>query len=296
MKNSNAFNTEQLRPNKKLLITGGSGFLGSRIAAYYNNKYDIIAPSHSEMDITDTASVEQIFEKYRPNIVIHCAAQSNVGYCEEHQDETWRINVDGSVNISKASLKYGAKCIICSSDQVYFGSKLDEAHKENEELSPANQYGKEKLCAEKMSLAINSDVVFLRLPWMYDVNSKTDKEHSDFIRTLIPKLQASEIIEYPIYDVRGITNVNEIISNIEHTFSLSGGVYNFGSSNDKNTYETVKTAFELAHLDTSVIKPNLKAFADNHRNISMCTDKINSHDIYFTSTVDGISNTLKNLK
>lgn len=278
---------------KKLLITGASGFLGSRIAEYFREKYDIITPSHNEMDITDETSVEQIFAKYKPDIVIHCAAQSNVAYCEEHPDETWKINVDGSVIIAKAALKHNTKCIMCSSDQVYFGSKINEVHSESEDLTPFNQYGKQKLSAEKMCLEINKDTVMLRLPWMYDVNTKSDKEHSDFIRTIIPKLRTGEIIEYPIYDIRGITNVCEIISNLEQTFLLPGGVYNYGSTNNKNTYETVKTALELANIDSSIIKPNGKAFADNHRNISMCTNKINSYRIYFTETAKGIAAALK---
>ena len=59
---------------KKLLITGATGFVGSRAAAYYQNKYEVYTPTHEEMDITDPVSVRQFFEQIKPDYVIHCAA------------------------------------------------------------------------------------------------------------------------------------------------------------------------------------------------------------------------------
>ncbi len=67
---------------KKMLITGASGFLGSCVAQYYKDKYEVLTPSHSEMDIADESSVMQYFKKTRPDFVIHCAAISEVGRCE----------------------------------------------------------------------------------------------------------------------------------------------------------------------------------------------------------------------
>ena len=59
---------------KKMLVTGASGFLGSRVVKYFSDKFEICAPSHQEMDITDEGSVKRVVESFRPDVVIHCAA------------------------------------------------------------------------------------------------------------------------------------------------------------------------------------------------------------------------------
>lgn len=274
---------------KKLLITGATGFLGSRMAAYYKEKYEVFTPKHSEMDITDAASVENVLSEYMPEVIVHCAAISDVGRCEREPEQSWKINVTGSVNLAKTAAKIGAKCIICSSDQVYFGSKAEGAHREDEVLKPFNLYGREKLAAEQECLKCNPDCVLLRLSWMYDTKTLNAGEHGDFMRTFLSKLNTGEVLSYPVYDVRGISDVNEVIRNIEKTFGISGGVYNFGSPNEKNMYETMVEVFGNLGLDTGRLQRNEQAFRDNPRNISMCQKKLEGCGIVFSSTVDNLT-------
>lgn len=277
---------------KKLLITGASGFLGSRILKYYKNKYEICTPSHQEMDITDELSVLKTFKREQPDLVIHCAAISDTGKCEREPEISWKINVDGCKNIAKAAKEIGAKCLICSSDQVYFGSDNRNPHTEDEELLPANVYGREKLQAEIDSLTVNPDCVLLRLAWMYDIESDTPNEHGDFIRTLFAKLDTSEPFSYPIYDVRGITDVNEVVRNLQKAFALPGGVYNFGSPNEYTTYQTVATLFRDTGLDVARLQKNEVPFRDKPRNLAMSQAKLNHYGIIFSSTPEAL---LRNL-
>ena len=277
---------------KKLLITGANGFLGSRIAAYYAQKYEILTPSHKEMDIADSEQVAEVFQEYIPDIVIHCAAISDVGRCERETEESYRINVLGSVNLAKASAEIGAKCIICSSDQVYFGSMIEGAHQENEELTPCNVYGQHKKEAEQRCLEINQDVCLLRLSWMYDMKTLREGEHSDFFRNLINQLEREEKLYFPIYDKRGITDVNEVVRNLEKTFKIKGGVYNFGSTNDKDTYHTVYEVFMKLGMDVSRLGMNVEAFRENPRNLCMCQKKTEDTGIYFSTTATALENNL----
>ena len=71
---------------KKMLVTGGSGFLGSRVIKYFADKYEICAPSHQEMDITIEQDVYRVMEAFHPDVVIHCAAMSNVGQCQKEPE------------------------------------------------------------------------------------------------------------------------------------------------------------------------------------------------------------------
>lgn len=278
---------------KKLLVTGASGFLGSRIVEFYKETYEVYAPTHKEMDITKEDSVNHIFHQYKPEIVIHCAAISDVGRCEREPEQSWNINVNGSINIVKASKKVGAKCILCSSDQVYFGSLVKEAHKEEEEIYPFNLYGRQKLKVEQECRKIDSTCVLLRLSWMYDVKTVKEGEHSDFFKSLLLQLKGTDKMRFPIYDRRGITDVNEVVQNLEKVFDIAGGVYNFGSPNEKNTFDTVYEVFQKLGLNTDRLEKNEEAFQTNPRNISMCQHKIEECGIVFLSTETGL---LKNLR
>ena len=278
---------------KKLLITGTSGFLGGRIAGYYKDKYEICAPTHAQLDITDEKSVSNVLEEYRPDAVIHCAGVSDLAIFERERERSWRINVDGSVNIAKASDKIRAKCVICSSDQVYFGNRTEGPHREDEELSPVTPYGQGKLCAEQECLKVNPDCVQLRLSWMYDTFTRNGNEHGDFFRNLLRQIEQGEELRYPVYDRRGITDVNEVIRNLEKVFEIPGGIYNFGSPNDMDTFHTMCTVFQNVGLEVGRIGRNEEAYRDNPRDMCMCMDKAATVGIRFRTTVDSLSENLK---
>ena len=88
---------------KTLLITGASGFLGSKILKTYHTRYQILSPSHKEIDITNEVSVNHYFCYHRPDIVIHCAAISDTVTCENDPALSYLVNVKGSENIAKAA-------------------------------------------------------------------------------------------------------------------------------------------------------------------------------------------------
>ena len=273
---------------KRMLVTGASGFLGSRIVSFYSDRYDVYAPFHEEMEITDRESVRRAFERIRPDYVIHCAAVSDVGACEREPERSWKINVDGSRNLAEASAWHGAGCLIASSDQVYSGNSEKDPHREEEGLQPRNVYGWEKLRAEEECLRVNPECVLLRLSWMYDVNRIREKEHGDFFRALAARLESHAPLEYPVHDRRGITDINEVVANLEKAFALEGGVYNFGSTNDRNTYETVLELFRALAWDTGRLAENKESFAEEPRNLCMDLSKLLEHGIFFRPTVQAL--------
>ena len=272
---------------KKMLITGATGFLGSRIAQYYKDKYEVLTPSHGEMNIAEEASVRAYFIDNRPDVVIHCAAISDVGRCEREPEFSWSINVGGTENVVRAAKTVSAKCVCCSSDQVYFGSTETEAHSENEGIEPANMYGKEKLYAENACLEIDESSVHLRLSWMYDAE---DKKRMDFIKQLRACMYERKEIAFSAKDKRGITDVWEVVKNMELALDLPGGIYNFGSPNNKSTYEMVMDVCQALGCDSAYVKEMENA---NFRNLTMEQGKVNIYGIFFATTQEGVLRSLR---
>lgn len=271
----------------KIIVTGTSGFLGSRIVKFYKEKYEILTPTHSQMNITQADSVHKYFKLYQPDIVIHCAAIADTTACEKEPKISWTVNVTGTENIVKAAKEIGAKCICCSSDQVYCGSTKETANTEDDILTPYNIYGKEKAYAETSCLAIDDRSIHLRLAWMYDAN---DMQRNSFFKQIHDYIQNKTKLTLSPYDKRGITDVWEVVQNIEAAFALPGGIYNFGSPNNESTYQTAVQLFHKLHYDTELL---CKLENANPRNISMSQKKLESYGIQFASTEEGLLRYLK---
>ena len=280
----------------KLLVTGGSGFLGRRTSAYFASLgYRVLTPSHSMLDITDRASVQNWFRENHPDAVIHTAAVSDTGLCQQKPDWSKQINVDGCVHLAESCRKFGAKLVICSSDQVYSGSSLPGPHREEEVLAPNNVYGRQKLQAEQRCLEILPDTVCLRLSWMYSTASFPG-EHGHFLTTLKAALEDdTKLLTWPIHDRRGLTDAEAVVKNLPAALKLPGGVWNFGAENQVSTYDTVKEL--LTRLDMTAalerLQPNEAAFTDNPRNISMDLTKLNAAGIHFPATLEGLIRAMK---
>ena len=275
---------------KKILITGGSGFLGSRLAYYYRDKYDLLLPSHSELNISREEVVKAYLEEHRPDAVIHCAALSNTWYCEQHPEESHRVNVQGTVRIAKACKLIGAKLVFMSSDQVYNGTPMLGPLKEEDVLQPVNFYGRHKLEAEQRALWNLPDSIGLRLTWMYDLPNSSMKLNTNILVNLQKAYDEGSQIKAATHEYRGVTYVWEVIKNIEKAMSLPGGIYNFGSGNTLNSYFLFTEAANLMGLKelSNFILPDTERFSDQERNLTMDCSLIEKHGILFNDSTEGI--------
>ena len=279
----------------KILITGSSGFLGSRLALYLKDKYELLLPSHAELNVSREEAVRAYMEKNRPDIVLHCAALSNTGYCEGHPDESHRVNVQGTVKLAKACKQAGAKLIFMSSDQVYNGTPLLGPLKEDVALQPVNVYGRHKLEAEQRALWNNPDAVGLRLTWMYDLPDSPLKLNSNILVNLQKAYREGATLKAATHEYRGVTYAWDVARNIEAALSLPGGIYNFGSGNPLNSYTLhLQAAALMALPDPSAwILPDTDRFASQPRNLTMDGTLAARHGIRFPDSLEGLSEAIR---
>lgn len=283
---------------KKLLITGSTGFLGSRLALYYKDKYELLLPTHSQLNVSREEAVMAYMEQFQPDIVLHCAALSNTWYCEQHPDESHRVNVQGTVKIAKACKHIGAKLVFMSSDQVYNGTPVSGPLKEQDVFQPVNVYGRHKLEAEQRALRNNPMSVALRLTWMYDVPGSHMKLNSNILVNIQKALDEGTTIKAATHEYRGVTNVWEVVRNMEQTLELPGGIYNYGSGNHIDSYTLfLKVANIMGAKEPSTfILPDEERFSEQTRNLTMDCSLINNFGIRFNDSVEGIEKAIMNRK
>lgn len=175
----------EVNPNfymhKRYLVTGCNGQLGYDIVRELNKRgiYDILALDVDDMDITDKRIVDKIISEYEPEYVFHCAAYTAVDKAEENEELAYKINVEGTKNISEACRKVGAKLIYVSTDYVFDG-KLEEtaSYKPEDRVNPLSVYGKTKYLGELAALE-NPKTFVVRTAWVFGING------NNFVKTML---------------------------------------------------------------------------------------------------------------
>jgi len=147
---------------KTILITGGSGFIGKNLIENFDGKYNVLHPSHKELDLLSTADVDVFFEKNKIDIVIHCALVGGSRPEEKENDSTYQ-NLKMFFNILK-NKKYFKKMIYLGSGAEYDKSKPIVGVKEEDfgKTIPNDEYGFFKYICSK-SIEKQDNVVSLRI-------------------------------------------------------------------------------------------------------------------------------------
>jgi dTDP-4-dehydrorhamnose reductase len=148
---------------KKILITGSNGLLGQKLVEKLCQDADIevIATAKGDnrlpfssnyqyhsLDITMEEEVQAIIEKYKPEVIIHTAAMTNVDQCELEKEACWKLNVKAVEFLTNAAEKFGSFFLHLSTDFIFDGAK--GPYTEKAEANPLSFYGWSKLAAEKI--------------------------------------------------------------------------------------------------------------------------------------------------
>ena len=285
----------------KILITGATGFVGSRFVARWKNEYTLLTPSHAELPIDNAEAALRYVSEARPDVVLHLAAISNTWHCEQHPEESKQINVLGALHMAQAAKTVGAKFIFFSSDQIYNGNEELGGLPESIPVKPENVYGRDKLEAERLIAEVDSEAVMLRATWMYDAEREGMRTHPNFVVNIANALRTQTPLTFATREYRGITDIREVVEILPHCFNIPGGVYNFGAENPQNTFET---ALAYAHLlqrkypkafkditPELLILPDSERFPTHIRNISIDMQKLHAalpNNVRFSTTIEGL--------
>ena len=250
---------------------------------------------HGELDFTKEEETEKAVRAFRPEVLLHCGAISDVGACEREPELSLRVNVEGTRNLARACREAGARMVMCSSDQVYFcGQEEGEnreaflsPHREEEACRPIPVYGKHKLLAEEACFAEQPDSVILRLTWMYGELTEREirKGKGNLAVTLRKMLREKRSQSFLTTDHRGVTDVNGVVRQMEAAWRLPTGIYNFGSPSSGSMYETVRSVL-AAFREEALAEP--AEGKNGLRNLAMDVGKAEAGRICFPDSAEGL--------
>ncbi|MDO4168671.1 MAG: sugar nucleotide-binding protein [Lachnospiraceae bacterium] len=283
---------------KKIVITGGSGFVGSRFKQMWKSKYDILALSSKDLDVTSQEAIDIFMDQEKPDYVIHAAGLANQQFCIDHPEKAYAVNVSGALYMAKACKRVGAKMIFTSTEQLFNGSSEPGPYTEESTPVPDTVYGKNKWEVEQKLPAIFSDYWIVRFTWIFGLPEKDCAAGSNILWDTIQSILKNKPITTSEYEFRGMTDVDEICVNLEKLFSLPYGTYHFGSTNNNGRYEIVRFIMEKLGLAENriqelLIADNSKFNAENPRELRLDNTKAAEAGLTFLDTKDGIENCLR---
>ncbi|MBO5972835.1 MAG: dTDP-4-dehydrorhamnose reductase [Alistipes sp.] len=234
----------------KVIVTGGTGQLATAIAKLCTqSKNSYIITSIEELDICSMESVSRGVQD--ADIVINCAAYTNVEAAEENIEEATRINRDGVANIAKVARERGIKLIHISTDFVFGGdNERTTPYHEQEAPSPINVYGKTKAEGEAEALTAPGAIV-LRTSWLY-----APWGHN-FVNTIIGRARQGAELRV-VDDQRGtptsaISLAQAIIEIIESgAWQTMEGIYHYSDLGESSWYDFAKEILRIAEIETRI--------------------------------------------
>lgn len=154
----------------KILLTGAKGQLGSECKEVMKNDYEIIDTDLEEFDITSWDNVILTISQLSPDIILNCAAFTNVDECETKRRESERINVEGPRNLAQGAARYEKVIVHISSDFVFNGRKrLPQPYFEDDPMSPLSFYGVTKMESETAVKQNTLNYILIRTGWLYGI-------------------------------------------------------------------------------------------------------------------------------
>jgi dTDP-4-dehydrorhamnose reductase len=167
---------------RRILVTGGSGQLGSELIPRLSKLGTVIGPGRQELDLTSDAAVERIIA-CRPTHVVHAAAATDVERCELEPAWAHAVNADGTRRVAEACKALGAWLLYVSTDYVFDGSK-STPYAEADPPAPLNVYGRSKLAGEAQVQAMGTPWAIVRTAWVYGHVGRS------FVATILQRLHA----------------------------------------------------------------------------------------------------------
>ncbi len=245
--------------SRTILITGAEGQLGKSLQRKLSDKFEVVStdlitrktrrcPNIKYLDITERNDVVSKINEVNPDIIINCAAYTDVDGSENNKDLAHKVNVIGLQNLIQAS-GHNTYFIQISSDYVFDGDT--GPYSEDDHTYPLNYYGKTKLEAENILRGSRRKFLIIRTNVIYseDLNIK-----ANFFAWVYKSLLNNKSIYVVNDQISNPTYVSHLAETIFQCIILNTeGIYHFGSDNCLSRYEFSMEIANIFEFDNSLI-------------------------------------------
>lgn len=240
-----------------ILITGANGQLGNamKIAsrdAKRNDRY--FFTDVAELDITDADAVRNMVRDNEIDVIVNCAAYTNVERAEDDIDFARLLNATAVANLAEAIKARGGHLVHVSTDYVFGGNQGNTPRAENEPTNPTGVYGVTKLEGERKIADSGAKALIFRTAWLYSEVGK------NFVKTML-NLTASKPELKVVFDQVGTPTYAQDLADAIFTIidgrMLDGneGIYHYSNEGVCSWYDFTKMIAEIAGNDSCDIQP-----------------------------------------
>lgn len=243
----------------KILLLGGSGMLGSDCKEVLSSDYQVIAPSKNELDIISWDVVIENMQQVSPDIVLNCAAFTDVDACETENFIVRKVNLEGPRNLAQGSARFNCKIIHISSDYIFNGKKsVPQPYFEDDAGDPISAYGKSKLESEVAVKENAPNYVIVRSGWLYGIRG------GNFIKSILSnalkkKQKTIKVVKdqfgSPTWTYRLALQIKELIKND------AKGTYHATSEGYCNRFDFARRVFKKLRLKLTLEPCSMNDFA-----------------------------------
>ena len=251
---------------KKLLVTGGSGFLGGNLlkaaagrwmrhATFMSGEIEAsAAESVYHLDLRDPDEINSVVSKVSPDVIIHTAAMSSLDECVNNKEDAWSCNVTGTENLIVAARESNARFVHVSTDMVFAGDKglYDEKHVPK----PVCYYGRTKLESEKSAEVMGGNHCVARCPLLYGWSQNS---RACFTERMIEKFKDGSKVTLFTDEYRNpahVGNISEILLELAASNDVVG-LYNICPDDKLSRYEFGSMVSEVFGLNKELLVPAL---------------------------------------
>ncbi len=253
----------------RLLITGFNGFVAGSVIAHARGEWEIHGIGRSEspsngpgiyyhtLDLLDEEGFTALFNKIRPDAVIHTAAMANIDLCEQYQEQAEKINVGVTKMIARLCAAQGVKMVFCSTDTVFDGIKGD--YIESDPPHAVNFYAETKIVGEQIVLSSSPDNVVARLALVMGI--PVIGKGNSFLADMMEKLKKGIQIPFPANEVRTPVDVITLGSSlVELAGNQYGGIIHLSGCTKINRYQMgLEIAAALGYSPDLILSVNSNA-------------------------------------